>query len=300
MMKIDGHRLTELDASQMTVFDRWIRSSLQTTEEKVAHAVAAYRLDLASQAIYEFVWNEYCDWYLELTKPILAEDGASLGTQTATRRTLVGVLETILRLAHPLMPYITEELWQQVAPLIGRGGDTVSKAPYPVADESKMDRNAESDVNWMKAVIVAVRTIRGELNLSPAKEIPMMLAGGSDEDRARLMRFESLIVPLAKLSDVYFVSEGDSLPTSSAQLIGKLEVHVPMAGLIDVDAEVARLEKQLKKLEGEIQGLSGKLNNRGFTDKAPTEVVERERLRLKDAQAQFAKIIVTISELKQG
>ena len=152
----------------------------------------------------------------------------------------------------------------------------------------------------MKAVIVAVRTIRGELNLSPAKEIPMMLAGGSDEDRARLMRFESLIVPLAKLSDVYFVSEGDSLPTSSAQLIGKLEVHVPMAGLIDVDAEVARLEKQLKKLEGEIQGLSGKLNNRGFTDKAPTEVVERERLRLKDAQAQFAKIIVTISELRQG
>ena len=300
MMKIDGHQLTELDASQMTVFDRWIRSSLQATEEKVAQAVASYRLDLASQAIYEFVWNEYCDWYLELTKPILAEGGASLETQAATRRTLVGVLETILRLAHPLMPYITEELWQQVAPLIGRGGDTVSKAPYPIADASKVDQEAESDVDWMKAVIVAVRTIRGEMNLSPAKEIPMMLAGGSAEDRVRLTRLESLIVPLAKLSDVHFVDEGEALPASSTQLIGKLEVHVPMAGLIDVEAEVARLEKQLKKLDGEIKGLSGKLNNPGFTDKAPAEVVERERGRLQDAQAQFAKITVTISELKQG
>jgi len=299
MMKIDGHQLTELDASQMTVFDRWIRSSLQATEEKVAQAVASYRLDLASQAIYEFVWNEYCDWYLELTKPILAEGGASLETQAATRRTLVGVLETILRLAHPFIPYITEELWQQVAPLIGRGGDTVSKAPYPTADASKVDQEAESDVDWMKAVIVAVRTIRGEMNLSPAKEIPMMLAGGSAEDRVRLTRLESLIVPLAKVSDVRFVDEGEALPASSTQLIGKLEVHVPMAGLIDVEAEVARLEKQLKKLDGEIKGLSGKLNNPGFTDKAPAEVVERERGRLQDAQAQFEKIIVTISELKQ-
>ena len=300
MMKIDGHQLTELDASQMTVFDRWIRSSLQATEEKVTQAVASYRLDLASQAIYDFVWNEYCDWYLELTKPILAEGGASPETQAATRRTLIGALETILRLAHPLMPYITEELWQQVAPMIGRGGDTVSKAPYPVADMSKVDRDAESDVDWMKAVIVAVRTIRGEMNLSPAKEIPMMLAGGSNEDRVRLIRLKSLIVPLAKLSDVHFVSEGETQPASSTQLIGKLEVHVPMAGLIDVDAEVARLERQLKKLEGEIKGLSGKLNNPGFTDKAPAEVVEREHGRLQDAQAQLAKIIVTISELKQG
>ncbi|NCW75138.1 MAG: valine--tRNA ligase, partial [Gammaproteobacteria bacterium] len=242
MMKIDGHTLGDLDAAHMTVFDRWIRSSLQATEAKVAQAIESYRLDLASQAIYEFVWNEYCDWYLELTKPILADGGASDETQAATRRTLVGVLETILRLAHPLMPYITEELWQQVAPLIGRSGDTISKAPYPVSDPSKVDAAAEADVDWMKSVIVAVRTIRGEMNLSPAKEIPMMLAGGSSDDRDRLARLESLIVPLAKLSEVQFLSADDPIPASSTQLIGQLEVHVPMAGLIDVEAEVARLE----------------------------------------------------------
>jgi valyl-tRNA synthetase len=300
MMKIDGHTLDELDTTHMTVFDRWIRSSLQATESKVAQAIESYRLDLASQAIYEFVWNEYCDWYLELTKPILADGGASKETQTATRRTLVGVLETILRLAHPLIPYITEELWQQIAPLIGRGGDTVSKAPYPISDASKVDTLAEADVEWMKSVIVAVRTIRGELNLSPGKEIPMMLAGGTSVDRDRLARLESLIVPLAKLSEIRFQDVNDPLPASSTQLIGQLEVHVPIAGLIDVEAEVTRLEKQVKKLEGDIRGLDGKLNNPGFTNKAPADVVERERGRLAEAEAQLAKITVAIHELRRG
>ena len=300
MMKIDGHTLGVLDAAHMTVFDRWIRSSLQATEAKVAQAIESYRLDLASQAIYEFVWNEYCDWYLELTKPILADGGANPETQAATRRTLVGVLETILRLAHPLMPYITEELWQQVAPMIGRGGDTISKAPYPVSDATKVDTVAEADVDWMKSVIVAVRTIRGEMNLSPGKEIPMMLAGGSNDDRDRLARLESLIVPLSKLSEVQFLNADDPIPASSTQLIGQLEVHVPMAELINVDAEIARLEKQVKKLEGDIKGLSGKLNNPGFTDKAPADVVERERGRLAEAEAQLAKIAVTVDELRKG
>ena len=298
MMKIEGHNLSHPNVSHMTVFDRWIGSSLQATERKVAEAIGSYRLDLASQAIYEFVWNEYCDWYLELTKPILAEGGASSETQDATRRTLVSVLETILRLAHPLMPYITEELWQQIAPLIGRGGDSISKAPYPVHDAGKVDASAEADVDWMKSVIIAVRTIRGEMNLSPAKAIPVMLAGGTDNDRDRLARLETLIIPLAKLSEVRFLDVGESIPASSAQLIGQLEVHVPMAGLIDVNSEVARLEKQVRRLEGDIRGLRGKLGNPGFTDKAPANVVERERGRLAEAESQLAKISVTVIELK--
>ena len=300
MMKIEDHNLSHLDVSHMTVFDRWIGSSLQATESKVAKAIESYRLDLASQAIYEFVWNEYCDWYLELTKPILLEGGASSKTQDATRRTLVNVLETILRLAHPLMPYITEELWQQIAPLIGRGGDTISKAPYPVHDTGKVDPLAEADVNWMKSVIVAVRTIRGEMNLSPAKAIPMMLAGGTADDRDRLNRLETLIIPLAKLSSIRFLDIGDPIPASSTQLIGKLEVHVPMAGLIDVNSEVTRLEKQLRKLEGDIQGLRDKLGNPGFIDKAPANVIERERGRLAEAESQLAKISVTVIKLKSG
>ena len=300
MMKMDGHKLSHLDSSHMTVFDRWIGSSLQATESKVAEAIESYRLDLASQAIYEFVWNEYCDWYLELTKPILAEGGANSETQNATRRTLVSVLETILRLAHPLMPYITEELWQQIAPLIGRGGDTISKAPYPVHDAGKVDTSAEADVDWMKSVIVAVRTIRGEMNLSPARAIPMMLAGGTDDDRDRLARLETLIIPLAKLSEVRFLDIRESIPASSTQLIGQLEVHVPMAGLIDVDSEVRRLEKLVRKLEGDIQELRGKLSSPGFIDKAPENVVERERGRLAEAEKQLAKISVSVIELKSG
>ncbi|HBX26585.1 MAG TPA: valine--tRNA ligase, partial [Gammaproteobacteria bacterium] len=300
MMKIDGHTLSHLDVSGMTVFDRWIGSSLQATESKVAGAIESYRLDLASQAIYEFVWNEYCDWYLELTKPILAEGGANSETQNATRCTLAGVLETILRLAHPLMPYITEELWQQIAPLIGRGGDTISKAPYPVHDAGKVDTSAEADVDWMKSVIVAVRAIRGEMNLSPARAIPMILTGGTDDDRDRLARLETLIIPLAKLSEVRFIDTGESIPASSTQLIGQLEIRVPMAGLIDVDSEVRRLDKLVRKLESDIQGLRGKLSNPGFIDKAPESVVERERGRLAEAERQLAKISVTVIELKSG
>ncbi len=298
MMKVEDHNLSHLDVSHMTVFDRWVSSSLQATQSRVAGAIESYRLDLASQAIYEFVWNEYCDWYLELTKPILSKGGASSETQDATRRTLVSVLETILRLAHPLMPYITEELWQQIAPLIGRGGDTISKAPYPVHDGGKVDTSAEADVDWMKSVIVAVRTIRGEMNLSPAKAIPMMLAGGTSDDRDRLTRLETLIIPLAKLSSIHFLDIGAPIPASSTQLIGQLEVHVPMAGLIDVNSEVARLEKQVRRLEGDIQGLRGKLGNPGFIDKAPANVVERERGRLAQAESQLAKISVTVIELK--
>ena len=297
LMKVDGHTLTDIDPAHLTVFDRWIRSHLQKTEARVEEAIAQYRFDLASQAIYEFVWNEYCDWYLELTKPILAEGGASVETQAATRRTLVGVLETILRLAHPLMPYITEELWQQVAPLIARGGETISKAPYPVADESKIDTDAEADVAWMKSVIVAVRTIRGEMNVSPGKAVPMLLSGGTASDRERLDRQHGLITVLAKLSEARFLTSGEKLPPASTQLIGALEVHVPMAGLIDAAAEIKRLEKQVGKLDGDIKGLSGKLGNPGFTDKAPADVVERERNRLADAHAQREKILSTIESL---
>ena len=299
LMKVDGHALDDTKPEHLTVFDRWIRSLLQHTEARVAEAIGQYRFDLASQAIYEFVWNEYCDWYLELTKPILFEDGASPEIQAATRRTLVGVLETILRLAHPIMPYITEELWQEIAPRIGRGGETISKAPYPIADDSKIDLEAEADVAWMKQVIVAIRTIRGEMNLSPAKAIPVVFTEGLDADRERLTRLQSLIVQLAKLSDVQVLGAGATVPPSSMQLVGALEVHVPIAGLIDVDAEIARLTKQSQKLAQDIQGLTGKLSNPGFTDKAPAEVVAREESRLLEAKANLEKITVTIEALKQ-
>ncbi|MDP5339903.1 MAG: valine--tRNA ligase [Litorivicinaceae bacterium] len=287
-----------LDAhAERTVFDRWIVSRLQETEHKIAESFGQYRLDLAAQALYEFVWHHYCDWYLELTKPILAESGASPSTQAATRGTLVRVLETILRLAHPMMPYITEALWQQVAPLAGTQGATISQAPYPIAQPERADPEATADVEWLQSIIIAVRTIRGELNVSPGKAVPLMIRGGSVMDLERLTRLEPLLVPLAKLTAITNLAADTEVPPAASQLIGHLELMVPMAGLIDVAAERVRLEKMRSKYLAEIEGVTRKLGNPGFADKAPPEVVQREQDRLTEARIQLENTMTQLEAL---
>lgn len=288
-----------LDATaDRTVFDRWIVSRLQDTEQKIADSFSQFRLDLAAQALYEFVWHHYCDWYLELTKPILADHGATPATQAATRGTLVRVLETILRLAHPMMPFITEALWQQVAPQAGVQGTTISKAPYPIAQPERVDPEATADVEWLQSVIIAVRTIRGELNVSPAKAIPLIIRGGTAEELARVGRLDRLLIPLAKLTTLSQLPEDADAPLSARQLVGTLELMVPMAGLIDVAAEQARVEKVRLKLLSEIESVSRKLGNPGFADKAPPEVVQRERDRLAEAQRQLDQTTAQLEALK--
>jgi len=270
--------------------ERWIISRLQETEKAVEAAVADYRFDLASQAVYEFIWNEYCDWYLELSKPVLWAEDADAAIKTGTRRTLIRVLETALRLAHPLMPFITEEIWQKVAPLAGRSGTTIMLQDYPVYDEKKLDSAATADIEWLKGVIVGVRTIRGEMNIPPGKELNVLLRNGDQKDNKRLEENEQYLKKLAKLSDIRFLSPDEEAPVASATLVDELEILVPMAGLIDKDAELARLAKEIDKLEKDLARVQGKLNNSAFVDKAPEKVVNKEREKLQSLQQALEKL----------
>ncbi len=275
---------------KLSLADRWIISELQQTEAAVEKALTQYRFDLASQAIYEFVWNEYCDWYLELSKPVLWDDNASVDAKRGTRRTLIRVLEAVLRLAHPFMPFITEEIWQKVAPIAGVEGDSIMLQPYPEADQSKLNPQASADVQWLKAVIVAIRTVRGEMNIPPGKQIPVLLSNCSDEDQRRVEENRQFLTTLAKLDSLTVLPSDADKPMSATQLIGDMELLVPMADLIDKDAELARLGKEIGKLEKEVQRLAGKLGNDNFVAKAPAEVVAKEKEKLAAQEQSLQKM----------
>ncbi len=274
---------------ELSLADRWIISELQSCEQDVIRHLDQYRFDLAAYALYEFIWNEYCDWYLELSKPVLSDEDASAEAKRGTRRTLVRVLESVLRLAHPMMPFITEEIWQRIAPLAGKTGDSIMLQAYPQPDATKQDSAVTADIEWLKGVIVAVRNIRGEMNISPAKKIPVLLRGKDAEDQRRMNDNRQFLSSLAKLESLDWF-EGDKAPMSATQLVGDMEVLVPMAGLIDKDAELKRLDKELERLQKEIGRLEGKLGNEKFTAKAPAEVVEKEQEKLRDAQSSQARL----------
>ncbi|GGN30348.1 MULTISPECIES: valine--tRNA ligase [Marinomonas] len=275
---------------ELSLADKWIISRLQRAEEAVNRAFDTHRFDLASQALYEFMWHEYCDWYLELSKPVLWDENATSAQLTGTRRTLVRVLEAFLRLSHPMMPFLTEEIWQRVAPLAGIEGDTVMLGKYPSADEAKIDIQAEADVEWLKGVIEGIRNIRGEMNISPSKPLAILFRNGSDQDKARLDANRPFLQTLAKLESVTWLNVGDEAPMSATALVGDMEVLVPMAGLIDKDAEIARLQKEIDKAAKDLERIQGKLSNDSFVAKAPIEVVEKERAKCDDLQLAVSKL----------
>jgi valyl-tRNA synthetase len=264
-----------------TFADRWILARLDQAIAEVRAGFDQYRFDLAARAIYEFVWDEYCDWYLELAK-VQLQDGAEAAVVEATRHTLFTVLETVLRLAHPIIPFITEELWQAVAPLAGKGGDSIMLAPYPEAG-STVDAGAAADMAELKALVNGVRNLRGEMNLSPAVKVPLVVEG----DAARVALFSPYLRALARLAEVRAV---DALPESEAPVahVGdwRLMLHIE----VDRKAEVARLDKEITRLAAEIAKAEGKLANPAFVDKAPAAVVEQERRRLADFAATLAKV----------
>ena len=278
------------EAVELSLADRWIIARLQQAEQRVADAMTNYRLDHASQEIYEFVWNEYCDWYLELSKPVLWDDNASAEAKRGTRRTLIRVLEATLRLAHPFMPFITEEIWQRVAPIAGtvsgEGPHSIMLQAYPLANVNAIDEQALSDAEWLKAVITAIRNIRGEMNVPPSKALNIILKNLGADDQRRLEDNRQFLTKLAKLESIQVLGSGEEAPMAATQLIGDMELLVPMAGLIDKDAELGRLDKELAKLEKDIQRLAGKLGNPGFVDKAPAAVVEKEQDKLQAQQHQ--------------
>ncbi|WP_313281433.1 valine--tRNA ligase [Stutzerimonas balearica] len=279
------------EAVELSSVDRWIISSLQRTEAEVNRQLEAFRFDLAAQALYEFIWDEYCAWYLELVKPVLWDENASAERQRGTRRTLVRVLETALRLAHPFMPFITEEIWQRVAPLAGKSGPTLMLQPWPEFNPERLDEAAEGDIEWVKAFMLGIRQIRGEMNISMAKRIDVVLGNASAEDQRRLADNEPLLKKLAKLESIRVLGQGEDAPLAATALVGDLQVLVPMAGLIDKDAELARLDKEIARLDGEVQRVGGKLANAGFVDKAPPQVIDKERAKLAEAEQARAKLV---------
>mgnify|MGYP000663166795 FL=1 len=282
------------DNYKLTLADRWIMSRLQSAESEVTAAIDSYRFDLAAQALYDFVWNEYCDWYLELSKPVLWDENGDPAIQKGTRRTLVRVLEAILRLAHPMLPFITEEIWQNIAPLAGIGlnpeGDTIMLQPFPVADQSQIDAQADADIDWVKNVIVGVRNVRGEMNISPAKALPIYMARGDAEDKRRLEENRQFLSKLASLESITWLDDPAQAPLCATALAGDLEILVPMAGLIDVDAELARLDREIDKISIEVKKLSGKLSNAKFVDNAPAEVVAKERQKLEEFEGSVSQL----------
>ena len=282
------------DDYKLTLADRWIISRLQSAESEVTAAIDSYRFDLAAQALYDFVWNEYCDWYLELSKPVLWDENGDPAIQKGTRRTLVRVLEATLRLAHPMLPFITEEIWQNIAPLAGvkvnPEGDTIMLQPFPVAEESQTDTDADADIEWVKNVIVGVRNVRGEMNISPAKALPIYLARGDAEDKRRLDENRQFLSKLASLESVTWLDDPAEAPLCATALAGDLEILVPMAGLIDVDAELARLDREIDKISIEVKKLSGKLSNAKFVDNAPAEVVTKERQKLEEFEGSVSQL----------
>ena len=275
---------------ELSAVDRWIISALQRCEQDVTRHLDQFRFDLAAQSLYEFIWDEYCAWYLELVKPVLWDETASAERQRGTRRTLVRVLEVILRLAHPFMPFITEEIWQRIKGLAGKSGPTLMLQPWPVAAEARLDAGAEADIEWVKQLMLGVRQIRGEMKISMAKRIDVVLANASAEDQRRLAAFEPLLAKLAKLESVRVLEASEEAPLAATALVGEMEVLVPMAGLIDKDAELARLDKELARLEGEVKRVGGKLANEGFVAKAPAEVLDKERAKLGEAEQALAKL----------
>ena len=279
--------------------DEWILSRLQTTITETTNSIEQYRFDHAAQTLYDFVWNEYCDWYLELSKPVLWDDPSSNELRQGTLRTLLEVLETILRLMHPLMPFITEEIWQNVAPRLGIKGDSIMLAQWPEADHELINGDAEAEMEWLKSIIVAVRTIRSESNIPPGDELGLILGNTVADDSARVTRHKQALAKLAKVASITIAKSGEEQPPTLSALAGTIEVMVPMAGVIDVDKELARLDKELDRLTAERGRLAGKLSNDNFVARAPADVVDKERAKLADIETSISSITTQKSKMEE-
>ncbi len=272
----------------ITDAEKWILSRLAKATAEAEIHYASYRFDLLAQALYEFAWNEFCDWFVELAKPAL--NGEDAAAADSTRHTLLYVLEALLRLLHPLIPFVTEELWQQVAPRLGIEGKTISLQPYPVAaDFAAQDyAQAEIDVEWLKSMVSALRRVRSELGVPPSKQIRLLLQAGDANDRALADRYASPISFLLKLESIEWLQPGAAAPASAPAIVGELKLLVPLAGLVDLEAERTRLDKEIKRIQIEIAKCDGKLASDTFVQNAPAAVVEQERKRLIDWNTQLA------------
>lgn len=298
LMNVEGKTIAQAARPDLWELpEQWIVSRLQKAAQAVQLGFESYRLDLVAQTIYDFIWNEYCDWYVELTKPVLNDENVSEERKAEVRRVLLSVLETALRLAHPLMPFLTEEIWQTLAPMLGQNGATIMLAQYPQADQALISAQAETDMDWLQGLIGAVRNIRGEMGLGNARLLPVLLQNTTDAEKAQISRIEPLFKALAKVESLTFLSNDEQAPLSSSSVVGHVSVFVPMKGLIDPKAELARLQKDFDKVQKQHDQIAGKLANEGFVAKAPAAVVEGEKAKLAEFADQLAKIKANMEQI---
>lgn len=286
---LQTENFTVTAACEFTAVDHWMRHKMAELLRKIPELFASYRFDLLSQSIYDFVWHEYCDWYLELTKPLLA--GASHeALKNGTRRTLLEVLEMSLRVLHPLMPFITEEIWQQVAPKLGFNAPTIMLQDYPQFDAKNLSEKNYQEIEWIKRIILAVRNIRGEMDIAPSKLLPLWFNKGTVANQECVKRQQIYLTALARLASINWFDADAQIPPTATALIDDLEIHIPLANLIDREAEVARLHKEINKLQQEITHLQNKFGNENYVTKAPAVLVEKERQRLIELESALVKL----------
>ena len=294
LMNTEEHD-TGRDGGEMvlSMADRWIWAKFQQTLVEFEKALEDYRFDIAAQTVYEFTWNQFCDWYLELTKPVLSNDASTDAEKRGTRHTLINVLESLLRLLHPLMPFITDTIWQRVVPLSALkvdAGASIMVQAFPEVEAAKQDDNVLADIEWVKKFIVGIRNIRGEMDISPNKPLNALLKNVSDEDARRLDAAKAFLDKLSKLETVTILKDGEEAPASATALVGEMEILIPMAGLIDKDAELARITKAMEKIEKDVSRTRGKLGNEKFVSNAPEAVIEKERAKLEEGEKALAKL----------
>ncbi|AML55842.1 Valyl-tRNA synthetase [Serratia rubidaea] len=283
---------------QLSLADRWILAEFNRTVKAYRDALDSYRFDIAAGILYEFTWNQFCDWYLELTKPVISN--GSEAEQRGTRNTLITVLEALLRLAHPIIPFITETIWQRVKLQKGISADTIMLQPFPAYDSALEDEQALADLEWIKQAIIAVRNIRAEMNIAPSKTLEVLLRNANGDAQRRVQENQNFIARLARLESIALLPAGEKGPVSVTKLVDGAELLIPMAGFIDKDAEIARLAKEMAKLDGEIAAIEGKLSNEGFVSRAPEAVVAKERDRLaacKEGKVKLQEQQATIAAL---
>jgi len=274
LMKLEGQSINE--NAPISTSDKWILSRLQHTKITVEKHLADYRLDLMSQTLYEFVWHDYCDWYLELSKPLLDDDNTRAGTQA----TLIKVLSETLTLLHPIIPFITEEIFEQCQSLTESDSERLITTAYPEIDRDLICKNSEVEIAWLQGFVLGIRQIRGEMNIAPGKSLPCFIQNNNDTDQNYLGNNHSILKALAKLESITQLSDSDEAAESATALVGEMKILIPLAGLVDKEQEIARLNKEIEKLAKQQQQFSGKLNNEKFVSGAPEAVVEKERQKL--------------------
>jgi valyl-tRNA synthetase len=290
LMNVDS--ITELRGSEQSLADRWIVSRMRQLIVDAHEAVGSYRFDLFANAVYEFIWHEYCDWYVELTKSVFFDANADQTEVSAASTTLVTVLEILLRVAHPIMPYITETLWREIAPLAGLTAKTLMLQPFPQKEDAGLDEEADTAIEWLKEVVTAVRNIRGERGIKPSQDVVLMLQGGTSHDRQLSKATEKLMRRLAKLrGEIVWLNDDDSVPACSVQLVHRLKVIVPFTDLGEAKTELQRLSVEIRKLQTTLEKIAAKLDNPNFVEKAPASVVAKEQIRLDELSNQVDTLL---------